>query len=223
MLVLLSLSVMALALVGLKLYQFGRSGLGNFPKVSEALRLLRTKPLEATLCELKTINSPASRVIEAALESIIKTEMTQEDVEAEISRVANAELRNLEAWLRPLGAIAHLAPLLGLLGTVLGMIEAFQKIGGSNGQPSPALLAGGIWEALLTTAFGLIVAIPSMAAYYYLEGIVDDVRAKIKDSSSRLLIRFEHLLELKKATKLFRSNASSDSSSAETESLKKAH
>ena len=133
--------------------------------------------------------------------------MAQEDVEAEMTRVGSAELKNLEAWLRPIGAIAHLAPLLGLLGTVLGMIQAFQKIGVSANQVSPALLAGGIWQALLTTAFGLIVAIPTMAAYYYLEGIVDDVRAKMKDASSRLLIRFDHLLEHKRATEKARSEA----------------
>ena len=83
--------------------------------------------------------------------------------------------------------IANLSPLLGLLGTVMGMIGAFAQLEGAGTKVDPALLAGGIWEALLTTAFGLSVAIPSLAAYYILEGQVDNVRANMKDAATRVL------------------------------------
>jgi biopolymer transport protein ExbB len=112
------------------------------------------------------------------------------DIEAEVSRVGSAEIRNLESWLRGLSGIAHLSPLLGLLGTVMGMITAFIRLEEAGSKVNPSILAGGIWEALLTTAFGLIIAIPAMAAFYYLEGEVDRVRAAMKDVSVRVLLHF---------------------------------
>jgi biopolymer transport protein ExbB len=94
----------------------------------------------------------------------------------------------LESWLRALSSVAHLSPLLGLLGTVLGMITSFRRIEQAGSAVDPAVLSGGIWEALLTTAFGLTIAIPSMAAFYFLEGEVDRVRATMKDTTSRVLL-----------------------------------
>ena len=89
--------------------------------------------------------------------------------------------------MRGLEVIASLSPLLGLLGTVLGMIKAFVRLESAGTKVDPAILAGGIWEALLTTAFGLSVAIPALAAFYILEGQVENVRAQMKDASIRVL------------------------------------
>lgn len=75
----------------------------------------------------------------------------------------------LRDWLRPLEVIASLAPLLGLLGTVIGMIRAFQELEAGGSQVDVALLSGGIWQALITTAAGLSVAIPVVAALNYFE------------------------------------------------------
>lgn len=72
--------------------------------------------------------------------------------------------RALQAWLKPLMLIGILAPMLGLLGTVLGLIDMFQGIAAVQGPVTPDVLAGGLWEAMFTTAFGLMVAIPSLAA-----------------------------------------------------------
>lgn len=79
------------------------------------------------------------------------------------------DAKELEGYLPTLATIANVAPLLGLLGTVIGMIEAFTQLELSQGVPDPALLAGGIWKALLTTAFGLSVAIPASVALAYFE------------------------------------------------------
>ena len=116
--------------------------------------------------------------------------ITKADTEADINRIGSARIRDMESWLRGLSAIAHLSPLLGLLGTVMGMIEAFMQIERVGSQVDPAVLSGGIWEALLTTAFGLAVAIPAMAAYFYLEGEVDRTRAGMKDAVVRVLVHF---------------------------------
>ena len=83
--------------------------------------------------------------------------------------------------------IANLSPLLGLLGTVLGMIKAFSKLESAGTKVDPTILAGGIWDALLTTAFGLSVAIPALAAFYLLEGKVENSRSLMKDSATRVI------------------------------------
>jgi len=85
----------------------------------------------------------------------------------------------MEKYLRILSVIAQSTPLMGLLGTVTGMIQAFMKVEEAGGRAGITALAGGIWEALLTTAFGLCVAIPSMIIYHYFEGRVDDYEKKI--------------------------------------------
>ncbi|MDO6806083.1 MotA/TolQ/ExbB proton channel family protein, partial [Wenyingzhuangia sp. 1_MG-2023] len=78
----------------------------------------------------------------------------------ETLRLARIEVGKLTQGLRPLEVIANIAPLLGLFGTVLGMIEAFQAMEAAGSKVDPAVLSGGIWQALLTTAGGLAVAIP---------------------------------------------------------------
>ena len=103
------------------------------------------------------------------------------------SRLGSRVLRELEHRLRALATIANMAPLLGLLGTVTGMIRAFMKIQELHGRVDASVLGGGIGEALITTAAGLIVAIPSLVAYYYFEGQVDDVATEIQQASSQII------------------------------------
>ncbi|HBM87583.1 MAG: MotA/TolQ/ExbB proton channel family protein [Parvibaculaceae bacterium] len=85
-------------------------------------------------------------------------------------RAARRELRPLEGGLGMLGLIAMLSPLIGLLGTVVGMIDAFRALSEAGGAVDPSLLSAGIWVALLTTAAGLIVAIPAALAHGWFEG-----------------------------------------------------
>ena len=87
---------------------------------------------------------------------------------------------------RLLELVGHLSPLLGLLGTVLGMIEAFQALEASGTRADPALLSGGIWEALLTTAVGLIVAVPALVALAWLEGVHERIMRRTEDVLTRL-------------------------------------
>jgi len=90
----------------------------------------------------------------------------------------------LERYLNTLGTIAAAAPLLGLLGTVLGMIQIFAVMGGS---PEPQALAGGIAQALLTTAFGLFVAIPSLMFYRYFRRRIDEFASKLEKEAQKLI------------------------------------
>jgi biopolymer transport protein ExbB len=100
-------------------------------------------------------------------------------------------VHDLERYLSPLGTIAAISPLLGLLGTVSGMIRSFTAIT-ANGVPNPAVLAGGISEALVATAAGLTVAIPSLIAYRYLRGRVDGLVVKIEKESMRFIEALLH-------------------------------
>lgn len=99
------------------------------------------------------------------------------------------EFRSLDRGLWLLGFLAESAPLLGLLGTVLGMIRAFQEIQGAQGVVDPQRLAGGIWEALLTTAFGLIVAIPALGIYHFLNSritVLESMAEELTDHAVRV-------------------------------------
>jgi len=186
MLVLLLLSVAALAIVLVKLYQFARLGLGRTGFVERAVAALGRGERDQALALLASRAHPVARVMEAVLAADADPDLGPDDREAEINRVGSAEIRNLESYLRGLDVIANLSPLLGLLGTVLGMIEAFARLEAAGSKVDPALLAGGIWEALLTTAFGLVLAIPALGAFYMLEGRVDTVRAAMKDAVVRV-------------------------------------
>jgi len=190
MYVLLLMSILATAIIMLKLYQFYRSDLRQNAFVENTLVSLSRREYKQALNDLHQQTSPVARVLESAINFAANPAMSSKDVEAEVSRVGSAQIRNLESWLRGLSSIAHLSPLLGLLGTVTGMIVAFMNLQAAGSQVDPSILSGGIWEALLTTAFGLTVAIPAMAAFYYLEGEVDHLRAAMKDASIQVLRHF---------------------------------
>ena len=101
-----------------------------------------------------------------------------------LRRAGSRELEQADTRLRVLSVIGNISTLLGLLGTVTGMIRTFMKIEKIGGIAEVAVLAGGIWEALLTTAAGLSVAIPTLVFYHYFEGIVDNRAIQMKNIAS---------------------------------------
>ena len=187
MALLLLVSIGALAIVLVKLYQFWRARLGRNSFIEPVIASLARGDREAALNTLEYEPHPVARVMRVAVRIGQDTRLSQDEREAEIARVGTAEIRQLESLLRWLEVIANLSPLLGLLGTVLGMITAFAKLESAGAKVDPALLAGGIWEALLTTAFGLVIAIPALAAFYMFDGRVETVRATMKDAVVRVL------------------------------------
>ncbi len=187
MMVLLAVSGLAVLIIVAKLLQFARLGLGNLKFVDPAMTALGRSEPQAALALLAKRRHPVARAMESAITTSTDSRLTPEDRDAEISRVGSAQIRDLESHLRGLEVIANLSPLLGLLGTVIGMIGAFAKLEDAGSKVDPAMLAGGIWEALLTTAFGLVIAIPALAAFYVLEGRVESVRAVMKDAVTRIL------------------------------------
>ena len=115
---------------------------------------------------LQASRSPLARVAQVYLDHAENSASLRQEV---VSREASCRLTQLESRLHWLSVIGALAPMLGLLGTVTGLVECFRRIELLSGQVQPSDLAAGIWEAPLTTVFGLVVAIPTLAAYHFLE------------------------------------------------------
>lgn len=116
---------------------------------------------------------------------------TRAELEKTIVHVGAREVRDLERFLPTLFLISTVAPLLGMFGTVMGMIRAFQAIQELGGKVNASVLAGGLWEAMLTTALGLAVAIPAMVAHNLLQGRVHQAVADIREESGALLDALE--------------------------------
>jgi biopolymer transport protein ExbB len=169
---LLAMSVIALSLVLLKLYQFRRARLWQHQAAQQALDLWQQGNTDAALEVADASANPAAQALARAIRGI-RRQLPESAVREELLRYGSDALFQLRRGFRPLEVIGSLAPLLGLLGTVLGMIEAFRQLEAAGNQVNPAILSGGIWEALLTTAVGLCVAIPVVAVLNWLERCVD--------------------------------------------------
>ena len=183
---LLLMSVVALTITLLKLWQFHRLRLGRRHFVDGCVESLRHGESEQALERLAVERNPIARVMEAAVQGRLQPGGSIELAREEATRVATGYLDSLRGYLRGLEVIGSLAPLLGLLGTVLGMIDAFRQLEGAGSQVDPALLSGGIWEALMTTAVGLAVAIPAVIALNLLEARVDRFRHRMEDAVTRV-------------------------------------
>lgn len=116
-----------------------------------------------------------------ALEAIKQANTDDAGLAEKLTAQAYTRLTDFRQSMRPLEIIAAAAPLIGLLGTVLGMIEAFAALSEVEGQIDPALLAGGIWQALLTTAAGLIVAIPALVVWHMLDRRIERTSAVLNE------------------------------------------
>jgi biopolymer transport protein ExbB len=137
----------------------------------------------ASICE----NNPAP-ITNLMKVGIDHRQYPESEIKESIMNAANLEIPNLERFLPALGTVAHIAPLLGLLGTVTGNIEAFGVLGTFAGGGDPMALASGIAEALLTTAAGIIVAIPAIIFYNNLVSRVNHIIIRLENRVSELLL-----------------------------------
>lgn len=131
--------------------------------------------------------SPLGRVFSEGLRF---RQVSRSEIRAAMEDVGRREINRLERYVGAIGALASVTPLMGLLGTVLGMIRVFQGVvqeAGVEGMVDPTALAGGIWEALVTTAAGLAVAIPLYLGYRYLLGRIDTLAVELEEAASQLL------------------------------------
>ncbi|MEX2617238.1 MAG: MotA/TolQ/ExbB proton channel family protein [Alphaproteobacteria bacterium] len=172
--ILLAMSVAALAIILAKLWQFHVTRLGDRKTARKALDLFKSGRAGQALLLLRGAANPVAVLLGQAIRGQQRG-VADARLREELLRCGGDMLEDLRGLFRPLEVIASLAPLLGLFGTVLGMIEAFRKLSEAGNRVDPSILSGGIWEALLTTAVGLAVAIPTVAALNWLERRVDRI------------------------------------------------
>ena len=181
-----ALSVITLALILWKIWRLALIGAWSRGKAGRAVLAFENGDYDKALDTVRGRSGIRSKVIAAALRSVDR--LPEEHAREETTRVARREIAAAGGGLRALELISTIAPLLGLLGTVLGMIAAFQALQQAGSRADPALLAGGIWEALLTTAAGMAVAIPASAALTWFEAVIDRIRRDVEDGASRIFI-----------------------------------
>lgn len=184
--ILLGLSIVCLSVGFAKLFQFAALRIDDLRGVRDGLALHRRGASERAIQRLNQERNPIARVAAEGLSQARRGDVDPTLVREEIARRAGAEIEGLRSHLRVIEVIATLSPLLGLLGTVLGMISAFQQMESAGSRVDPSVLSGGIWEALLTTAVGLAVAIPSVALLNYLERRVERFTHAMEDAVTQV-------------------------------------
>jgi len=134
-------------------------------------------------------HSPLGGVLAAGLRN---ARLGHEQVRARLQEAATAVIHDMERFLSPLGTIAAITPLIGLLGTVVGMIEVFSVIVSGDGASRTADLAGGISRALVTTAAGLTVAIPALMFHRYFQRRVEDITVRMEEQAGQVVEYLAH-------------------------------
>ena len=176
-------SIAAMGIIGERFWSLQRKRIIPVELVPYIWQLHRDHKLDDTAIRRIKLSSPLGRVLAAGLAN---RKHGREVMKAAIEEVGRQVAHELERYLTLLGSIASITPLLGLLGTVDGIIRVFSGIA-VGGMGDPAVLSGGISEALICTASGLTVAIPSLFFHRHFERLVDDHVVRMEEESLRLI------------------------------------
>jgi len=182
--ILLLLSVYSLTLIIGKALTFWNARLDRTGVFEDALERFEESGPDGAFETLGEDGHPISEMLRTGVE-LARAGETRVKIEANVRAVASEWMARLSHHNRMLELIGLIAPLLGLLGTIFGMITAFQALQTSGAQADPSVLAGGIWEALLTTAFGLTVAIPAIVAFNLSENRIERLRQQASTALGR--------------------------------------
>jgi len=180
-------SIFALAIILEKFWHLHKIKIDTQEFLKNILDKMKHHQIKEALQICENTKSPISHILKAG---ILKYDRTRTQIKEAIEDASLYEIPRLEKNLTALATIAHISPLLGLLGTVTGMVRCFQTIQAkatSFHPVSPGDLAGGIWEALLTTVAGLIVAIPTFVAYNYLVSRINSFILEMEKASTELV------------------------------------
>lgn len=177
LLILILLSVISISIIFFKFFQFLLLEQKNFTKLEN--KIISSKNLNDFISTKSNLNNPFNNIIYFAAQMLQNPNLEKSQKIAEIKISSEKEIKRLESYLPSLEIISQISPLVGLLGTVIGMISSFNQleIGGST--VDPAILAGGIWTALLTTAAGLVVAIPALISHYFFEKKIENFQKEL--------------------------------------------
>lgn len=174
------LSVAATTVTLAKVVQFAMLGLGRKRQAAQVLAHKLAGRLDAALVAALAGKGVKMRVLQAVLAAQTQRPDATDWAEEVGRQAALSELAAMGRWMRVLEAVVQAAPMLGLLGTVVGMIDAFGTLAQSTGGVDPALLAGGIWTALTTTAIGLSIALVFYFVAIWLEGRIESERQDLE-------------------------------------------
>lgn len=177
-------SVIALAVTLERLWRLRRAQTGMRDFMDAMRSVLRQRRMQEALTLCDDTDTPVARVVKAG---VLKHDRPKADIREAMQDAGRLEAPRLERYLGALATCTSVAPLLGLLGTVIGMIKCLAVVMHKGGQVIPGDLAEGIGNALITTAAGLSVAIPSLIAYNYLVSRVDNLVLEMEVSSSELV------------------------------------
>lgn len=187
MIPLVFLSILTVTVVVKKVVEFQLAHMGAKPPHDVLARYRETGDLLAFAHTCDAIKSPVASSLAVCARSLAATpERAEDDVRRHVATL----LLRLEAQLSLLSFTAQVAPLFGLLGTVIGMVQLFAAMDAGGAQVQTSMLASGIWEALLTTAAGLIIAIPALAGYVWLTRRTDALRVVVDAAAGDLLSAF---------------------------------
>jgi len=176
-------SVIALAIIAERFWSLNSEKIIPKELLSSVWKLHKANQLDKSRQQTLATSSPLGRVLAAGL---MNQSHGREIMKESIEETGRQVVHDLEKYLNTLGTIASITPLLGLLGTVIGMIHVFAAIT-AHGAGDPAVLADGISQALITTASGLSVAIPSLMFYRYFRGKVDELVLKMEDEALKMV------------------------------------
>ena len=189
--ILILLSIYASAVILYKLHVFYRVNFFKADKIGNSINLWISKNHTEAYESINNIDHPETDVISFTMYQLLKhkklTAKLESDIREEISRLSDERINYYSSNLNSLQVIATIAPLLGLLGTVFGMIEAFQQMEMAGKNVDPSILSGGIWEALLTTAVGLSVAIPIVVLESYFRNLIERFKNNIENAVTKIL------------------------------------
>lgn len=181
------LSILAFGVVIERIYHLTKARIDADKFMDGITNVLKRNKIIEAIEMCNATPGPIAHIIKAG---ILKHDRTKAEIKEAIDEAAQLEIPRLEKHFPILATIAHIAPLLGLLGTVSGMIRSFQVIqmkAVSMAPVNPGDLAGGIWEAMLATIAGLSVAIPTYVAYNYLVSQVDSLVYDMERSATDLV------------------------------------
>ena len=191
MIVLLLISFLGLIIIIERLLKFRNAQKDEEEFRQEIYGYLNNRQYEKAVqvCETRK-NSPFAVVLSKAVENIDKN---VSDLKEVIEAAIKKEIHQLERNLGTVATFAAIAPLIGFLGTVTGMVKVFMKIGGTGGGVDISLLANGIWEALITTIGGLTVGIIMILFYNYLVGKVEDFAQQLEENSNEFIFSIRRI------------------------------
>ncbi len=187
MLPIIACSVIALAIVVERLWTLQRERVLPSDLTEKVWRWVRSNQLDSRHTQALNDSSPLGQILAAGLGN---RHREREIIKEAVEDTGRHVVHDLERYLNSLGTIAAITPLLGLLGTVIGMVKVFGAIT-IHGVGNPSVLAGGISEALITTAAGLSVAIPALIGYRYLRGRIDRLVVQMEKEALKLIEAME--------------------------------